>query len=360
MLFVRNCWYVAAWTHELDETGMLARTILSSPLVLWRDSEGRAIAFDDLCCHRGAPLSKGRREGDSLRCLYHGLRFDSTGCCVEAPAQDRVPPQMKVRSYPVVERDGWIWLWMGDPDAANPQAVPATPCMNDPAWRSLPGYLHYDVDYLLIADNLLDFSHLPFLHPTTLGGSPDYAKVLPKVERLERGVRTTRWVFDTDPPAYTQQYGQFAPGDKVDRWMLYDFLVPGVLLMDAGMAPAGSGAQHGNRQGALETRSYQALTPETQSSTHYFFTQAHNFHIDRPEVTEGLKKALLVAFEEDRDMITGQQKNLAMRPDFKMTALTVDQALTQFRRVLAELADKEPAQFAKPQPISLQRNTRPT
>jgi len=337
-VFIRNCWYVASWTHELTAEGFLARTIIDSPLLLWRDSTGQAIAFDDRCCHRGAPLSKGRREGDCVRCMYHGLKFDNTGRCVEAPAQDKLPPQLKVRSYPVVERDRWIWIWMGDPALADESLLPATPCMDDPQWRSLPGYLHYDVDYLLIADNLLDFSHLPFLHPTTLGGSPDYAKVLPKVERLERGVRTTRWVFNTDPPAYTQKYGQFG---KVDRWMLYDFVVPGVLSMDAGMAPAGSGAQNGNREGALETRSYQALTPETERSTHYFFTQAHNFHIDQPEVTEGLYKALLVAFEEDRDMITAQQKNLALNPEFQMVGLTVDQALTQFRRVLTQLATQE-------------------
>jgi len=342
MMFIRNCWYVAAWSHEVPAEGFLPRTIIGKPLVLWRDSAGGVVVFDDRCCHRGAPLSMGRREGDCIRCMYHGLRFDRNGHCVEAPAQERIPAQMKVRSYPAVERSRWIWVWMGDPALADEGQIPATPCMDHPEWRGLPGYLHYDVGYLPIADNLLDFSHLPFLHPTTLGGSPDYAKVLPTVERLERGVRTTRWVFGTTPPAYTRKYAAFADEAKVDRWMLYDFLVPGVLLMDAGMAPAGSGAQHGNRCGALETRSYQALTPETETSTHYFFTQAHNFLVDQPEVTESLYRALLVAFEEDRDMIVGQQKALAANPDFVPVALTVDQALMQFRRVVTQLAQKEP------------------
>jgi vanillate O-demethylase monooxygenase subunit len=273
--------------------------------------------------------------------MYHGLKFDRSGQCVEAPAQARVPTQMKVRSRPVREHQRWIWVWMGDPAQADEALIPSTPCMDHPEWRSLPGYLHYDVSYLLIADNLLDFSHLPFLHPTTLGGSPDYAKVVPTVERLDRGVRTSRWVFGTSPPAYTQKYAAFAQDAKVDRWMLYDFIAPGVLLMDAGMTPEGAGAQHGNREGALETRSYQALTPETDGSTHYFFTQAHNFHIDRPEVTESLNRALLVAFEEDRDMIVAQQKNLALDPSFKPVALNVDQALTQFRRVIASLVEAE-------------------
>jgi phenylpropionate dioxygenase-like ring-hydroxylating dioxygenase large terminal subunit len=344
-MFVKNCWYVAGWSHEVSSDGFLARTIINAPLVLWRDSTGEVIAFDDRCCHRGAPLSKGRREGDCVRCMYHGLKFDKTGQCIEAPAQDRLPPQLKVRTYPVVERNTWVWVWMGDPARTDESLLPQTPYMGHPEWRHLPGYLHYDVDYLLIADNLLDFSHLPFLHPTTLGGSPDYARVLPQIERLERGVRTTRWVFETDPPAYTKKYVNYGDDAKVDRWMLYDFLAPSVLLMDAGMAPAGSGAQHGNLDNALQTRSYQALTPETETSTHYFFTQAHNFHIDKPEVTQALTQALLVAFEEDRDMITAQQRNLALDPGFKMVPLSVDSALSQFRWVLGQLAkqDGEPA-----------------
>jgi vanillate O-demethylase monooxygenase subunit len=357
-MFLNNCWYVAAWNHEVPSDGFLARTIIGRPLVLWRDASSEAIVFDDRCCHRAAPLSKGRREGDCIRCMYHGLKFDRTGQCVEAPAQDRIPAQMKVRSYPVVERSKWVWVWMGDPALADQALIPQTPCMDHPDWRSLPGYLHYDVNYLLIADNLLDFSHLPFLHPTTLGGSPDYAKVLPKVERLDRGVRTTRWVFGTSPPEYTKKYAAFAEGAKVDRWMLYDFVVPSVLLMDAGMAAAGTGAQDGYRAGALETRSYQALTPETEGSTHYFFTQAHNFMVDKPEVTESMYRALLVAFEEDRDMIVAQQRNLALDSDAPMTALTVDQALTQFRRVVDQLIQAERA-AAPPATIRLHNERQP-
>lgn len=336
-MFVHNCWYVAAWSHELAGDALLARTIINTPLVLWRDAQG-IVAMEDRCPHRAAPLSKGIREGDGIRCRYHGLLFDRSGQCVHAPAQDKLPTALQVRRFPIVEQARWVWIWMGDAALADPALIPATPCMDHPDWRSLPGTLHYDVNYLLIADNLLDFSHLPYLHPTTLGGSSDYAKVLPKVERLPRGVRLTRWVEGTQPPAYTRPY---FPADTVDRWMYYDFLAPSVMLMDAGMCAAGSGAHLGDRQGALETRSYQALTPETDTSTHYFFTQAHNFATDDPEVTRNIFKALEVAFEEDRDMIGGQARNLALDPDFRMTNLTVDQALVQFRRVIDALCAAE-------------------
>ena len=198
-MFIRNTWYVAGWDKEVGPSELFARTIIGIPVLMYRDAQGKVVALEDRCCHRGAPLSIGRREGDCVRCLYHGLKFDTGGRCVEAPAQQRIPPQA-VRTFPVVERHRWLWIWMGDAEAADPSLIPDTHWLDDPAWRSLDGYIHYDVNYLLIADNLLDFSHLPFVHPTTLGGSEDYASVQPQVERLEDGVRITRWTLGTEAP----------------------------------------------------------------------------------------------------------------------------------------------------------------
>jgi phenylpropionate dioxygenase-like ring-hydroxylating dioxygenase large terminal subunit len=161
-MFVHNCWYVAAWDKEVSAEGLLGRTIANVPLVLWRDSAGKVIALEDRCCHRGAKLSMGRKEqgGDCIRCMYHGLVFNRSGQCVSAPAQSHIPPQAKVRSFPVVETHRWISIWMGEPALADPTGIPDTQWLDHPQWRSLDGYLHYDVNYLLIADNLLDFSHL--------------------------------------------------------------------------------------------------------------------------------------------------------------------------------------------------------
>lgn len=340
-MFVKNCWYVAGWDKEVPADGFLARTIINVPLVLWRDNEGRVIVFEDRCCHRGAPLSMGRKEGECVRCMYHGLVFDKTGQCVSAPAQDRIPPKAKVQTFPVVESHRWIWVWMGDPALADESLISDTQWLDHPDWRSKDGYLHYDCNYLLITDNLLDFSHLPFLHLTTLGGSPDYAAVLPKLERLDRGVRLTKWVLNTEPPAYSAKFAGYPPGAKVDRWMFYNFVAPGVLLMDSGMAPAGQGAQEGRRDNAIEFRGCQALTPETDTSTHYFFAHAHNFLIDQPEVTSAIHQGVITAFEEDRAMIMAQQKNLSRDADFKMVPLSVDSALSQFRWVIDQLIARE-------------------
>lgn len=342
-MFIRNCWYVAAWDYEVQSEGFLSRTITNTPLIFWRDAQGEIIAMQDRCCHRGAKLSKGRLEdgGNCVRCMYHGLVFDRTGQCVSAPAQERIPPQVRVRTYPVVQQHRWVWIWMGDPEKADRNLIPDTQWLDHPEWRSLPGYLHYDVNYLLIVDNLLDFSHLPFVHPTTLGGSPDYAAVLPKVERLDRGVRLSKWVPNTQPPPYSAKYSNYAVGEPVDRWMYYDFLVPGVLLMDSGMMPAGTGGQDRHRENAIAFRGCQALTPETESSTHYFFAHPHNFLIDRPEVTQEIHAGVIQAFEEDRDMITAQHENLALDPGFKMVPLSVDAALSQFRWVVDRLIKSE-------------------
>lgn len=342
-MFIRNCWYVVGWDVDIPAEGFLSRTITGVPLVFWRDAAGVPHALMDRCCHRGARLSMGRREegGNLLRCMYHGLLFDRTGQCVGAPQQARIPPNARVRSFPVVEAHRWVWIWMGDPQRADPGLIPDTQWLDHPQWRSTEGYLHYDVNYLLITDNLLDLSHIPFLHPGTVGGSPDYAAVLPKVERNERGVRSTKWVRDTQPPAYSAKYAGYAQGGLVDRWMFYDFIAPGILLMDSGMMPAGSGLAEPDRESAIAFRGCQAVTPETESSSHYFFAHPRNFLLDRPEVTAEIHAGLIRAFEEDRAMITSQQRNLALDPGFTMMPLGSDIALSQFRWVVDRMIRQE-------------------
>jgi vanillate O-demethylase monooxygenase subunit len=265
--------------------------------------------------------------------------FDSTGKCVEIPSQDTIAPNLRVRTFPIVERDRWVWIWMGDPARIDQAMIPDTPSLTDPGWRGTPGYMHYKTPYLLIADNLLDFSHLPFVHATTLGGSKAYAKASPKVERLARGVRITRWLMNDEPAPFVQKVKAY-PG-KVDRWNLYDFLVPGILLMDSGCAPAGTGAPEGKRVDPAEFFSCQALTPETENSTHYFFQMSHNFSLDNPEVTESSYQSIITAFNEDRAIITAQARMLEQDPSFKMKPLAMDLALSHFRSLITRLINEE-------------------
>jgi vanillate O-demethylase monooxygenase subunit len=340
--FLKNTWYVAAWSHEIGADTLLARTITRVPLLFWRESGGKVIALADRCCHRAAPLSKGRREGDRIRCMYHGLVFDASGRCVEIPSQDFIPPAAKVQAYPVVEKFKWIWVWMGDPAKADPSLIPDTHYLDDPAWRGTPGYLHYDANYVLITDNLLDFSHLSYVHETTLGGSAKYAGIRPKVTRDGRLVRVERWLIDDAPAPFLRNLKTW-PGN-VDRWNIYDVVLPGVLLMDSGSAPTDTGAPQGNRVDAAQFFGCQAVTPETEKTSHYFFQQSHGFALDDPAVTEDLTKSVLAGFLEDKDIILAQQRILELNPDAPMLAMRMDTALASFRTMLDQAIASEAAE----------------
>lgn len=343
-MFIKNVWYVAAWSSEVKAGAPLGRTLLDVPVVLWRDSQGNVVAMDDRCAHRGAPLSTGRIEGDSIRCMYHGLRFDALGRCIEIPAQERIPPGLDVRQYPIVEKHKWVWIWMGDPEKADPSKVPDNHYLDDPAWRSREGYLHYDTNYLLIADNLLDLAHVSYVHEKTLGGTDDVAKVNPKIRLSDDGVYVERWVLNTEPAPLIAKVHPF--DGPVDRWMNYDFLLPAIFLLDSGNAPTGSGAPEGRRVGAAEFRSTQALTPETEESTHYFFGHPHNFDLDRPGLTDMIHAGVVKAFEEDHRMIHDQAVNLrrASNRDFKMGAIRADEALGKFRWLVQKRLAEEAGQ----------------
>ncbi len=340
--FLKNTWYVAAWSHEIAADTMLARTVTRVPLLLWRGQTGRVNALEDRCCHRAAPLSKGRREGDCIRCMYHGLLFDATGRCVEIPSQDFIPAAARVRAFPVVERFKWIWVWMGDPDKADESLIPDTHYLDDPAWRGLPDYMHYDANYLLITDNLLDFSHLSYVHETTLGGSANYARIRPKVTPSARSVRVERWLIDEKPAPFLQKLKTWA--GNVDRWNIYEVVLPGVLLMDSGSAPTGTGAPEGRRVDAAQFFSCQAVTPETDRSSHYFFQQLHAFALDDPGITANLAESVRAGFLEDKEIILAQQRVLDLDPDAPMLAMRMDTALASFRALLGKaLADEREA-----------------
>lgn len=338
-MWLKNCWYVAAWDHEILGDTLLERTILNESVLLYRKSDGTVVAMDNRCAHRKAPLSMGRREGDSVRCMYHGLKFESHGRCTEIPGQPNIPEKLCLRTFPVVEQGRWIWIWMGDKEKADPALIPATPTLKHPEWKYRPGYMHYKADYLLICDNLLDFSHLSYVHEKTLGGSPNIAEVTPTVERIPGGLQVTRDVSNTVPAPYHQRLGQF-PG-KVDRSFRYEFMLPAILLLHAKVKPVDT--TNDDMTGALQFDSCQALTPETEETTHYFFMQAHKFKQDDATVTESIYQSLCTAFEEDKRIIEAQQKMLKLPAPSPMLMIIADKALVQFRRMLEQMYTEENA-----------------
>jgi phenylpropionate dioxygenase-like ring-hydroxylating dioxygenase large terminal subunit len=349
-MFLKNCWYVAAWDHELIDGKLLPRTLLEERVLLYKGESGKVVALKDRCCHRGAPLSLGRLEGDCIRCMYHGLKFDPSGKCIQIPGQDNIPAKLGVRSYPVVERDHLVWIWMGEPALANPDDILDFPYLRQPEWKGIPGYLHYDANYLLIVDNLSDFAHLAFVHTRTLGGSEEYAYVTKPVsmERLERGFRVERWHMNAPPPPFHKKVIK-EKNQNVDRRNIGHMHIPGNFFLFTLFSPAGSGAEKGNLEGAKEYRNCQFMTPETRRTTHHFWIYLNNFEGDDTTISRSLHASLIEGFMEDKHIIEAQQRAMDEDPDFKLLAVIADAPLAHFRRTLDQLIAKEQAdQAARP------------
>ena len=169
--FIRNAWYVIAQSAEVGRTPM-ARTALGTSVMLFRTVGGAVVALANRCCHRSFPLVHGTLDGDTIVCGYHGLRYDTTGKCIEIPMQKSVPASLRVRAYQTAERGPFVWIWMGEKPGQDPP--PHQEWLDHPDWAVRVGYLHVKGSYVHLHENLLDLSHLSFLHAKTFG-TPEYA-----------------------------------------------------------------------------------------------------------------------------------------------------------------------------------------
>ena len=342
-MFLRSSWYVAGWSHHFKPGGLVARTILGERLVLYRTSGGAVTALEDRCCHRLAPLSRGRLEGDDLRCMYHGIKFSGDGRCLEIPAQDQIPPGLKVRSYPVVERDRWVWVWMGEAAKADTSLIPSALNHDDPDYHMRTGEMAYEANYQLVHDNLLDLTHLAFVHENTLGATGDklWGTVRPIVSPIERGVRVSRWFRGRKPPRYVDR----AP-EPCDAWNTFDFVVPGVFLLRSAGYPLGTADAFPD--GPVDSSapewtvlSSQAVTPCTERKTLYYYSACqHASHADDSFMATQLA-LFQTAFAEDKSMIEAQQGVIDESPGRSLTTLQFDRSITHFRRLMAKLMRDE-------------------
>ncbi len=340
--FLWNCWYAAGWEHEVAEAEKLERTFLGKPVVIFKGESGRYIALDNRCCHRGAPLGMGRIEGDCIRCMYHGLKFDPQGICVEIPGQDKIPASHKVRSYPIEERGNLLWIWMGDPALANTDDIIDYAPLSDPEWQGLPKqcYLHYDCNWMLIIDNLADFSHLAFVHTNTLGGSEAYAvETKQEIERLERGFQFERWHRESAPAPYHLKVNP-DESPTVDRRNYVQMFVPGVFLMETAFGPVGWD-QSADHSAVKQYRNCQYMTPETENTAHFFWDYLRNYRQDEEAVSISLRDSLLEGFWEDKVIIEAQQKLLELEDPFQPRGIAADSALAHFRKVWDELLEDQ-------------------
>ena len=344
-MFVRDCWYVAAWDHELQAGKPIGRTLIGEAVVIYRAGTGGLVALADRCCHRFAPLSLGRVEGDDLRCMYHGLKFDRSGRCTEIPGQDMIPATACVRAYRVAQKHSWIWVWMGDPAKADERLIPPAIGLDDPSWNLRSGYMDYEANYLLINDNLTDFTHLSYVHANSFGATEAFARTRPTVERLERGVRIWRWMNDGLRDDAPTRVHRRAVGDM---WQTYDFLAPGVLLMLSATYPAGTAERFGHGppdpdavQPLAENFTSQAVTPMTDRTSRYFFSWGPRSGEGSDAVADSMLALAHMAFGEDKTIIEAQQRSIELAPGQKEVLTSADVGPMQMRAVLQRLMREE-------------------
>jgi vanillate O-demethylase monooxygenase subunit len=329
---------VAAWDHELSRS-MLRRIILDEPVVLFRSTEGEPVALEDRCCHRQAPLSLGKLVGNVVTCPYHGLQYDTSGRCIKVPSQEKIPPNARVRSYPVVEKNHWIWIWAGDPAKADPALIEDFHWMDDPAWRFGGSYLHVDGNYLLVVENLLDTTHLPFLHPHTLG-TDSFARSEFDVKREGDRITVSLYLMDDLPAPFHKQMGGFPDGMKVDRWQITHYGPPCFVKLDVGSAPVGTAVRQGERGKGVNMWNLNAITPETEKTAHYFFAQAYNFKLEERWVSDMLRTQVHNIFLEDMAIIRAQQQNMDLGPS-PVQNLAQDKAWVAMRQIVQRLVQEE-------------------
>ena len=340
--FIRNCWYVAAWSHEITVGQVAGRKIIGDRLALYRDSTGKIVCLEDRCSHRWAPLSQGRVDGDLIQCLYHGLTFRPDGNCHHIPGADSIASCASVRAYPAVEMDSWIWVWMGEASKADEGLIPVAFGIDDEQWVMRANQLDYEADYELINDNLCDLSHLDFVHENTLGrlSGAQWSANTPRVTQLERGLRIERWFTDIPASPYNPV--------PIDVWTGYDYLVPGVFLISSGNYAAGT-AQRSQFQKPSDSEipltrsmSQHAVTPIVDQKTRYFFASGF-FGADLPpELRDSGFEVVAEAFDEDKAIIEAQQV-VWNETDSKTrkTFISHDKAPHLFRKMIKKLMKEE-------------------
>jgi phenylpropionate dioxygenase-like ring-hydroxylating dioxygenase large terminal subunit len=339
--FPMNRWWVAGFSWELTDKP-LARTFLNRPMVLFRTPEGGVAALEDRCCHKELPLSCGTVEERGLRCGYHGLLFNGAGTCIEIPGQERIPPKARVQSYPLREKDKILWVWIGStPDAQPQDEPPSYRFHSDPAYQYAGDIVHYEAPYQLIHDNLLDLSHLGYVHLKTIGGNPSiHMNAQLKVTSEGNAVRVVRLMPDSvPPPTYTSAWPFKG---RIDRWQEVEFQVSHLLIWTGAM-DAGSGSYDDPDRQGFHMRGFHGVTPETETTAHYLWSMATNPHPEMENPTSKVIEQTAMTFLEDKTVIEAQWQNQERFPQRSQVDIHVDVGPNRARRVIDNLVRQSSA-----------------
>lgn len=338
-MFLRNCWYVAGWSGDFGRS-LRPEIYLGERILFYRLEDGTPVALEDACPHRKLPLSDGSLRGEFVECGYHGLTFDRTGACVAAPTQrENIPDRAVVKSYPVVDRYRFLWIWMGDPALADSDRIFCIENFDDPDWgKTDGGVLDIDCNYLWVCDNLLDPSHVAWVHVTSFGGAGTEREPL-DIRKTHRGVVVSRWIGDRPPSPYYAGLVNFS--GNCDRLQHYEMCLPAIGLNKSIYTPVGTGG-YGREpvDGTLINISYNFMTPIDDDRTRYFWFQHRNSDPDNREISEFMNAGARTAFEEDRAVL--EKVHLGMKhmktPNID---LGLDAGAKQFRVMLGRAIQAE-------------------
>ncbi len=336
--FIRNAWYVLAWSHELGRH-LLSRRVLGESIVAYRRRDGRPVALRDRCPHKLLPLSLGRLVDDEVQCGYHGARFAEGGRCVHIPGQDRIPQGAHVHGYPLHEKYNAVWIWMGDPALADPAAIIDIPQYGRPGWALIDGnYLHVASNYLNICDNLVDPSHTSYVHPRTIGNAAGEGVPVTLVAEADR-VIAYRWIENAPPVPLMQRYGRFQ--GLTDRWQYYWCVPPAVSGVDFGAIDAGTERTEANRDAGFRSFSYNFITPETERTSHYFWLHLRNYAVSDAEADAEVRRLYALTFEEDRELLAVIQAQQDEAGTHEFVRFALDGASVKVRRMIAQRLSEE-------------------
>ena len=333
-MHIQNAWYVAAMSSEVADKP-LGRTICNHNLVMYR-GKGDAIAcIEDFCPHRGAAMSLGYVEEGELVCGYHGLRMGPDGETISMPKQrtDRFPC---TRSFPVMEKYGFIWVWPGDKAKADESKLPKFHWAENDGWAYGGGLFHIKCDYRLMIDNLMDLTHETYVHSTSIGQKEiDEAPVKTRMEGDQ--VITERFMSEVKAPPFWQMAMEFQgldPNATVDRWQICRFNAPSHIMIDVGVALAGNGGIDAPLEKRASSVVVDFITPETDNTMHYFWGMARNFQPEDAALTDKIREGQGGIFTEDLEVLEAQQKNLDRYPDRDLLKLDIDAGGVQARRMI--------------------------
>ncbi len=336
-MFPKNTWYVACTPDEIDEKP-LGRKICGESIVFYRGAQGQVAALDDFCPHRGAPLSLGTVTEGKLVCGYHGLEMGCDGKTIAMPGQ-RVRGFPAIRSYPVVERHGFIWVWTGDAALADESKIKHLEWHDNPDWAYGGGLFHIACDYRLMIDNLMDLTHETYVHATSIG-QKEIDEVPCKTTVEGDQVITSRFMENiTAPPFWKMALrgNNLADDVPVDRWQICRFTPPSNVMIEVGVAHVGKGGYDASPEHKAYSVVVDFITPETETSIHYFWGMARKFNPKDKALTASIREGQGKIFSEDLEMLELQQRNLLAHPTRSLLMLNIDAGGVQSRKILDRL-----------------------